>query len=111
MPVSREDDSYAWEDEPQGSDHNYAESSRVYRRLKSSVEPHYHSNKALWDELTDHLDDARINADDTVMEHKKERPSQKFWDTMLTGSLASKLSYSDPSKKAVAHWKKHGVEW
>jgi hypothetical protein len=46
-----------------------------------------------------------------VDEYKKDRPSQKFWDDMLTGTLGSILSSSDPSEKAKAHWKSHGINW
>ena len=110
-PLFRSDDPDAWENAPRDyGDHNYEYHSRVYGRLKNSVEKHYNSNKTLWSELSGHLDDARTNANDTVMENKKDRPSQKFWDQMLTGTLGSVLANSEPSKKALAHWEKHGIK-
>ena len=93
------------------SSHNYESHSQVYARLHNGVQKLYDRNKNLWDEVSGHLDDARANANDTVDEYKKDRPSQKFWDDMLTGTLGSILSWSKPSEKAKAHWKSHGISW
>lgn len=93
------------------SSHNYEEHSAVYGRLRSSVKQVYDRNKALWDELDEHLDNARVNANDTVRQQSKDRPSQKDWDDLLTGSLGSALAFGEPSEKAKAHWRSHGIEW
>ena len=123
MPTNFHDDDEAnWENEEywkqkrlnepkDPSTHNYQEHSDVYRRLNAGVNKVYDRNKHLWDEVAGHLDDARINANDTVQERKKDRPSQKDWDDLLTGTLSSVLNNSDPSEKAKAHWKAHGISW
>ena len=102
----------SWEDEPRDpGSWPYSDASRVYGKLKNSVEGLYKSNKALWDETGAHLNDAYANANDTVMENKKDRPSQKYWDDALKGSLSFTLaSADDVSKKALAHWEKHGIK-
>lgn len=108
--VARHEKEFMSEPRDPGS-HNYEEHSKVYGRLRDGVMQVYERNRKLWDELDDHLDNARTNANDTVQERKKDRPSQKEWDDLLKGSLASHLSWSDPSEKAKAHWKSHGIEW
>lgn len=101
-----------WMDEPQDSkSYNHSENSPLYKKLKDSLEPLYdqRGQKGLWDELADHLDSARSNAEDTVRENLKAKPSQRFYEDMLKGSLESVLSYASPSGKAKAHWAKHGI--
>jgi hypothetical protein len=116
MPTKFQDDAARHEhdflNEPRDpASHDYMSYSQVYQRLHNGVEKLYDRNKNLWNEVSAHLDDARGNANDTVDEYKKDRPSQKFWDDMLTGTLGSILSSSDPSEKAKAHWKSHGIKW
>ena len=102
----------SWENEPRDpGSWPYSDASKVYGKLKDSVEGLYKSNKALWDETGAHLNDAYANANDTVMENKKERPSQKYWDDTLKRSLSFALASADKvSEKALAHWGKHGIK-
>lgn len=112
--MEEENNSVDWMDEPRDPDHhNYAYHSPLFDKLKKSIEPIYNKSgqKHLWDELTDHLEAARENTDQTIMEYKKDKPSQRHYDDLLKRMISGHLSDANPSAKAKAHWAKHDIEY
>ena len=112
--MEKEDDHVDWMDEPRDPvHHNYAYHSPLLEKLKQSIEPIYNQTgqKHLWDELTDHLEASRENTDQTIMEHKKDKPSQRHYDDLLKRMISGHLSDANPSAKAKAHWANHGIKY
>lgn len=65
------------------------------------------SHRALHTEVSDALDSARVNANDTIYIEKAQPETE--WESLFTGSLVSSLSFSTPSPAAVEWFAKHGV--
>jgi hypothetical protein len=120
MPKSKDDDFHdetyeEWLDKPRHyKEHDYHHHSEIAKKIREAMKPLYGSpaSRRLGDEIYNHYDSGRINADDTATEHPGKF-SQNDWDDSFRHSVESSLAYSEPapSKKAEDFFAKHNIKF